>query len=280
MATVLVRGTAENYNRSDRVAVSIATSAAMRFNKKVLILPLTSALNPLEVLMGQRLKENKIKSRGYTFDDSGIDALFRRIEQGPITAEGFADVCVSVLKESNAFDIAPVSKRPDFAEYVPTAEVYLQKILKHANACYDLVVVLTDACHGDVLHLGQKLCDKEVTVIAQGYKTDVDATPDSLYVINNYDGSSKFTYKYMKKLYDISTDTKMFPFPYNIRFKDACRESNAIEFLVSNVNEDQLEDNFIFLDDLKRLTAAVLGIEKPTIAERQFVERERASTRK
>lgn len=280
MATVLIRGTNECSNRCERVAVSIATCAALRFNKRVLVLPLTTAYDPTDILLGSKIKENRVKSRGYVFDDTGIDALLRRIEQGPIDASGFSGVCLNIAKEGNIFDIASNSKRQDLNEYIPAIEVQLSKIFKHANKVYDLVIVLGNAADEEALKTLEKITDTEITVIAQGPKTEFTCKPDTLYAINNYDSDSVFDYKKMKKLFGISSDTKMYPFPYNIRFKDACRESNAIEFLGSNVNEDPTDANYLFLEQLKRLTGAALGIEKPVIEERQFVEKERPSRRK
>jgi hypothetical protein len=280
MASILVRGTSNSSNRADRVAIAIATCAALRFNKKVLILPLTTSYNPLDVLIGQKTKETMVKARGYVFDDSGIDALLRRIEQGAIDATGFAGVCANIAKEGNLFDIASNSKRQDLAEYIPTIEVQLTKILKHANKVYDLVIVLADAKDKEALKVLEKITDKELTVIAQGPKMDFEAAAETLYAINNYDDTSVYNYKAMKKIYGISGDTKMYPFPYNIRFKDACRQENAIEFLASNVNEDQLDDNYVFLETLKNLTSAALGIERAVIEERKFTSKERPSKRK
>lgn len=279
MASVLIRGTYENNNRADRVAVSIGTCAAMFYNRKVLILPLTTSLNPLKVLVGERNKKNAIRSRGYTFNDTGMDALMRRVELGPVTAEGFSDCCTAIAKDRNTYDIAHISSRVDFSEHIITQEAQLTKLLKAANECYDLVLVITDACHNDVLRMCQRICDDEVTVISQGYKTESDSTKDSIYVINNYDASSVFTYKEMKKLYGISSNKKMYPFPYNIGFKDKCREFNAIEFLTYSYAEDKYDENYNFMEMIKRLTSAVMNIEKDEIEEPKLKSKQRTGRR-
>lgn len=277
MSSVLIKGTKENPNRSDRVAIAIATCAALRLNKKVLILPLTTKFNPTDVLLGQRLSENKIITKGYRFEDSGVDALLRRIGQGAIDAASFSTVCTNITKDENLFDIASNPKSLDFEDSIPSIEVALSKILKHANKVYDLVIVLADTANDKSVEVLRKITDREITVIAQGPKVEVEDSPETIYVINNYDETSVFNYKKMKAIYGIKSDRKMYPFQYNIRFKDACRLKNAIEFLASNINEDQQDVNYVFLEELKRLTGAAMGIEKPIVEERKFVTKERAS---
>lgn len=280
MSTVVIRGTTHDSQRAERIVAAISCVASLRYAKKVLVLPMTIKYNVTDILLGSRLKQNAIKSKGYSFDDSGLDALMRRMEQGGLTAESFSDCCVNVAKVANSFDIAANSKRQDLAEYIVQNENFIKKFIQIANSVYDLVILLADAGDEDTLKILENLADTEATVIPQGNKVELSARPDTLYVINNYDATSIYNYKRMKAIYDIPTENKLYSVPYNIRFKDSCRSESAIEFMTTNVKPDQTDDNYVFMECLSRITGAILGVEEPLIREKKFVHKERPSKRK
>lgn len=272
--TVLIHGTNENHNRADRITLALACTAHFKFSKKVLVLPLTNHFDLEDVLIGQRLKANAIKGRGISFNDSGVDALTRRLEQGTLKAETFSDCCTSVTKTANGFDIAPYSKKPDADEFILKNENLIKLLVEQAAKVYDVVILLADGKQAEIIGKLGKMVESELTIISQGCKAKYEARPDTLYAVNNYDSSSLFTYKEMKKIYGIEDNTKLYPVPYNIRFKDACRMESAIDFMTANIAPDQTDENFIFVEDLKRLTSAVLKTEAPLIKELNFAKKE------
>lgn len=280
MSTVLIRGTTNDSQRADRIVAAISCVASLRYAKKVLVLPMTINYNVSDILLGSRLKQNVIKSRGYSFDDSGMDALLRRFEQGGLTAEAISDCCINVAKMANSFDIAANSKRQDLAEYITQNESFIKKFIQTTNSVYDLVILLADAKDEDTLKILENIADVEATVIPQGNKTELTAREDSLYIINNYDATSVYNYKKMKGIYNIPTENKLYSVPYNIRFKDSCRTETAIEFLTTNVKPDQTDDNYVFMECLSRITGAILGVEEPLIQEKRFVHKERPMKRR
>jgi len=275
MSTVLIRGTTHDSQRADRITAAISCVASLRYAKKVLVLPMSLRYNVSDILLGSRLKQNTIKSRGYSFDDSGMDALIRRLEQGNLTAETFSDCCINVAKMANTFDIAANSKRPDLSEYIIQNESFIKKFIQTADGIYDLVILLADANDEKLLKTLENIADVEATVIPQGNKAEMTARKDSLYIINNYDATSVFNYKKMKGIYNIPTEKKLYSVPYNIRFKDSCRTETAIDFLTTNVKPDQIDDNYVFMECLSRITGAILGVEEPLIREKKFVHKER-----
>ena len=176
---------------------------------------------------------------------------------------------------ANTFDIAANSKRPDLSEYIIQNESFIKKFIQTADGIYDLVILLADANDEKLLKTLENIADVEATVIPQGNKAEMTARKDSLYIINNYDATSVFNYKKMKGIYNIPTEKKLYSVPYNIRFKDSCRTETAIDFLTTNVKPDQIDDNYVFMECLSRITGAILGVEEPLIREKKFVHKER-----
>lgn len=272
--TILVHGTYENHNRADRIALAIACTAHFKFSKKVLVLPMTNHFELENVLMGERIKANAIKGRGISFNDNGIDALLRRLEQGTLKAETFSDCCFSATRTANGLDIAPYSKKPDADEFICRNENLISLLINQASNVYDVVIVLADGKKAEIIGKLGKMVESELTIISQGCKAKFESRPDTLFAVNNYDGSSEFTYKEMKKIYGIEDNAKLYPVPYNIRFKDACRKECAIDFMTANIEPDQTDENYVFIEDLKRLTSAVLKTEAPLIKELNFAKKE------
>lgn len=271
---VLIHGTKESSNRADRIAIAIASSAFFNFQKSVLILPLSSKYDPQNILMGKRIKANKIIERGVSFNDEGIDALFRRGELENLSAETFSDYCFKVTKQANGFDIAAHSNKPDEEEFYLNNDYLLKSIISQAKKAYDLVILLVNGESKNLIENIAKSVDSEITIISQGNKAEHFGSKDTYYAINNYDGSSIFTYKEMKKIYGIEDNTKLYPVPYNIHFKDSCRKESAIEFLTANIAPNKQDDNFIFIEQIKNLTQAILKTELPVLKERNFEEKE------
>lgn len=274
MGTVLIHGTRVNTGKAERIAAAVASVAYLKFSRKVLVLPMSTKFDMISVLTGAKQKTNAIRSRGYSFDDSGIDALCRRAEQGSLAPEAFTDCCTSLARTVNSYDVAGISKRADFGDYVARNARLFERLVKDAERAYDLVILVGDSTEMEAIEKMQGIAQTEVTIITQGNKKEVFATPDSLYAINDYDGASVYTYKKMKEVYGIQSDRKLYPVPYNIRFKDSCRTECAADFFSTNVKPDPMDENNVFIECVAKLTSAIVGMEEPFIQERRFVTKE------
>ena len=265
---VLVRGTADSGNYADRIAVAMANATMQRFAKKVLCLQMTSRYRMEKVLMGKRIETNKINSAEFSFDDTGLDALMRRAEAGQLSSEQFSDCCINVAKQANSFDIAETTRNANVEGYLLDNIGLLRELIKNADIVYDVVIILADASKTELLEQLESIADREVVCVPQGPKKDIKAKEDAFFAVKNYDSLSSFTTKAMSRMYG----TKLvFPFPYNIAFKDACLNDFALSFLSMNIAPDETDDNYYFTESVKTLTGSVLGLEEPVIKERGFV---------
>lgn len=280
MATVLIRGANDSSYHSDRIAAAIACVSSFEYKKSVLILPMTTKFKVEEILSGKRMKQSSVSKRGYAFDDSGMDGLIRRAEQGTLTADAFSDCCIHIIKEANSFDIAKNTSRPDLAEFIIKNESLISQLVRNANVVYNEVILLADTDNEDTLKALERISEKEVTVIPQGNKREFSSKSDSILVINDYDQSSVFTYKHMKEIYKLRSDVKLYPIPYNIAFKDACRTEKAIDYFSANVKLDKsFDDNYNFITCVSNLVRAIIGGEEPVVEELSFSKLMRAERR-
>lgn len=273
---VLVRGTEDSGNYADRITLAMASAAMQRFAKKVLCLPMTPRYRMERVLMGKRLDNSRIDTSEISFDDTGLDALLRRAEAGPLSSEQFSDCCLNVAKQANSFDIAENTRSVNVDSFYMENINLIREAVKNADIVYDVVFILADASKTELLTKLEDIADREVVCVPQGPKKNVNAKSGAFYAIKNYDRLSSFTAKSMSRMYGTRL---MFPFPYNITFKDACLNEFALSFLSMNAAPDETDENYYFTESVKDLTGNVLGLEEPVIKERNFVFRTQTERR-
>lgn len=265
---ILVRGTDVSANYADRILAAMASVAMGRFNKRVLVMQ-TTAKYPVEnVLMGNVLSNDKLKTESFTMEDSGMDALMRRIVMGQLTGEQFSDCSTRVASTANSFDVAGISKDTEFSRQLLEGFNVFKELVKSAAAIYDTIFILADAEDKKLLAMLEELADTEVVCVPQGPAEDYSAAPDCFYAIDSYDAASYYTAKTIGKYYG---SKKVFPVPYNIGFKDSCLRQNSRYFMFTNYNPETDDDNATFIDAVAKLVGNVLGVDEPYLRERRFI---------
>lgn len=272
---VLVRGTSESSNYADRILAAMASTAMQRYAKHVVVLQATSRHPVDQILFGKRLSTNHISTSEYSFEDSGMDALLRKIEMGHMDGITFSDYCIQIARSQNGFDVAPPSKRPDFAEYLVKNQNLFRELVKNALAIYDMVFILADCRDKELIPILEEIATQEVVCVPQGPKQEFRARPDAFIAVKNYDSNSAFNSKVMSKDYGVKA---VFPFPYNIGFKDACLNQYAISYMNSNVSPESTDTNYFFVECVSQLVGNVLGLSEPVIKEHNFVYKKTEGT--
>lgn len=269
---ILVRGLTDSHSQSyaDRITAAMATTSTMVYGKKTLVLQATT-YSPIEnILRGKMLKAADIKSTEYSFEDSGMDAILRRLQMGHLDNEQFSDCCHAMSKQMNSLDIAGVSKDKEIASTLAENVAQLRELLRNANAIYDVVFFFLRGDDTELLTVlkENELYDREVVCITQGPCREKNADKNIVYAVKNYDRLSAFTTKVMSHAYN---NRNIFPIPYNVMFKDACLSETALTFLSTNVNPDENDDNVYFSQCLSNLVGNLLGMAEPYVKERHFV---------
>lgn len=265
---VLVRGTDVFHNRSNRILSAMASIALGRFNKRVLILQTTTKLPIEKVLMGAHITLDSLKQMNFAMEDTGMDALMRRIVMGPLTGEQFSDCTTAVASTANSLDIANVSKNADFEQYVLENINVFKELLKSANSIYDVVFILADASNKELTSALEEVVDSEVVCIPQGPAEKYDAAPDCFFAVEAFNMASYYNVKMLSKAYN---SRKIFPVPYNIGFKDACLRQNARYFMFTNHSPGEFDGNAEFIEYVAKLVGNVLEMDEPVSRERIFI---------
>ena len=270
---ILVRGTADSNseNYADRITAALAANSALTYGKKTVVLQLSN-FNPVEnVLYGKRFKESSIASESYQIDDSGLDAIIRRLSMGRLTDEQFADCGYTF---NNCLNIVGPSKETDIAKTLAGNPNLLKEILVNANEIYNTVYVFVRGRDAELRKalISLNMIQKEIVCVPQGNAIDEEVKRDkeieTLYAVKNFDEGSIFTLRTMAKSYNTKN---IYPIPYNVAFKDACLSESAWYFFNMNINPTDSDDNGRLISCISALNGSVTGITEPYIKERHFV---------
>lgn len=258
---------------SSRILASLAASVVYRYNKRVLILQ-SGRTEPVEdTLAGRKIRDSHILSSETAFEDSGMDALLRRVEMGSLSAKQFSDSCYAMLKADNTFDVAGVSKVQDFDVYLSENMGLFRELLRSGLNVYDVVFVHINSAERGLIKQIEMTCtefngenvgtDIPLNVICtlQGYRPSEDISKHML-IVSDFASDSHFTLRYMRHMYDVKN---MVSVPHDVSFVDACLREDAIAFLASNAMPEKWEDTFAFADGCAKATGILLGMQEPEL---------------
>ncbi len=275
---ILIRGTANSstQNYADRILAALFTTSLTKYGKKTLVIQ-TDSKHPVEdVLLGRYKKANMISSE-FSFSTNGMDAIWKNIRSGSMSADDWSDACRNISKQrQNGLDVADVSNDPEFTNRLINEFGTFEDIIRSADQWYDIVYIFVNGNNKELLEKinasiieGRNLVDKEIVCVPQAPEKLEEPGANKYFAIKNFDFGSEFTLKEMSNIYG----KNVFPIPYNIRFKDACLKQDALHFFSVNMKNEENDENYKFSECVSAMVGSLLGIEEKDDKERNFVFR-------
>ncbi len=270
---ILIHGTAEGSNYADRIASALATTALTRYGKKVLVLQLNEK-HPIEETLVGRAKQATLIKGEFSFTDSGMDALWKRVRAGGITPEEWSDCTKNISKQDHGFDVAEISQNKNFHSMILTQFEFFEKMVLSGEEVYQIVFICVDHDDDEMIKtlkeariLNTPFIDKEIVCVPQG-PAEVTVSPDTYLAVKNFDFNSEFSVKNMENYYH---NKHIYPIPYNIGYKDACLKQDALRFLSLNVKPEDSDDNIEFAECVSKFVGVLLGVEEIEDKQKMFV---------
>lgn len=263
-------------SHSSRILAALAASVVYRYNKRVLILQ-SGRHDPIEdMLAGRRIRDSHIMSDETAFEDSGMDALLRRVEMGQLSAKQFSDCCYSMLKADNTFDVAGISKVQDFDVYLSENMGAFRELLRSGCNVYDIVFVYINSLADKLAEQVEEICAElnndaagcplNIICSLQGYRPTEDVSDHSV-VITDYSSDSCYTVQRMRYMHKTRN---LFIIPQDIAFRDACLSDDAITFLASNIDPEEWEDTYPFAKSCTKVTGMLLGMNEQKEEKKEY----------
>lgn len=229
---ITIRGTDSNNNKAAHVTALLAGINASSKSRKSLVLQICKSVPIEDLLIGKKKQETDIRETGFMFEDTGVDALFRRIETQRIQKEHFDACCTPILNSDNLLDIATASTKEHFADELLQREEDIESLIKQAQEIYDDIFIYADSSNFALLDILNKYAELSIICIRQGIKEDISSIPANvIYLVTGYDRNSTYSIRYMKNLYKLKD---MFALPYSSEMKDAYNRGTLMQFIGSN----------------------------------------------
>jgi len=248
---IIVRGTDLNNNKSAHVTAMIAAMNAIRRSRKSLIIQFSQKTPIDNLLIGRKQMETEVREVGFMFEDTGVDALFRRVETQRLLKEHFDACCTPILNAENLLDIATLSKKENFESDLIGREEDIEALIRQAKDIYDDVYIYANSKNDKLLDILNNYVDLSITCIRQGIKENITHVPDkNVVVVTGYDNESMYNIRYMRNMYK---NKKLVYIPYNVEFKDAYNNGTLMQFLGKNEKISKEDANYPFFEAINNI---------------------------
>lgn len=254
-------------------AAAISCVASSKFKQDTLVIQLRDNITPIEKqLFKKELDALAIKTADYTFDDSGIDALLRRVSFSTLQKEDFVNCSINTLTGNDKLSVIGVTKKKSIEQEVIPALPRVIELLKRADVCYDLVIVILPPTHSDITRALLSVRDLDFI--------SVMCVPQSIAVINtttvkknlgnvfmkrkkepeeenkqndlntvllmgNTDVESKYSAKNIAAAYGFKQG-KVCSILHDAHFKDSISQGDVYNFVMKNLENDIDDDLYNF----------------------------------
>ena len=233
---IVFRGTQRGKNNAPQALAICAGISATVYKQKTLVVQLTPTCPIEEYLIGKQLSAIEITAERYSFEDSGIDSLFRRKNISKFEKNHFDNAIVPLVTAERLFDVMKVSKKPsaDFERDIEMNEDLVKKIILNAKSFYENIFVYVSGKSELQTKLAGTFADKTVCCLQQGKVEKIlEKEQVTNYLLTNFNDQSVFSKKVIAKNYGINAN-KLHVMPYNVVFHDYYTAGNALQFILHN----------------------------------------------
>ena len=268
---IYVRGTSESRNSAYSMTALLAGEGAVKYNRKTIVIPFDDDRSIERYFIGKYLDEIKIEEQGFSFDDNGVDALFRRVDNTRLLQEHFDQATQPIFESKNLLDIPPKTNKSSLIDEIIKTPENVENLINYAKDIYDDVYLISRGSNEEFINILNGLADISLICIKQIPAENVIAPHEKLiYVVNEYDSNSVFNLKYMaQKVYKIKHAVAM---PYNAEFKDAYNLGRLVPYLGKNQNISKEDVNYPLFHACDSLLEKIYNDEEVTLEEDKDVE--------
>lgn len=257
---IAFRGTSRGKNNAPQALALCAGISATMFKQKTIVIQLTPTCPIEDYLIGKQLAALEITAESYSFDDSGIDSLFRRRNISKFEGEHFDNAVVPLVTAERLFDVLKISKKPasEFDTDIINNPDTVKKIIKDAADIYDNVFVYVNGKSEEIIKITEAIVDKTVICLHQGKKENIIRQESATeFLISPYNNQSTFSRKVIAKMYNIPLKNTH-EMPYNVVFHDYYTSGNALQFVLHNSKCSEDDVNYEIMNSMREFVEILL----------------------
>lgn len=233
----------------------VSIMGAIDGTRKTLLLENHYNINNLENAL---IKQDRtmVKEESYFYNQIGLDSLIKRVHSRMVNESSVQEASISLMNGTMHYIPQSHISNKEFFEYEFNQVIHpLFRVLEDFG---DVVYVDTAGCD----HLSSKVILNEADlvvvnlsqnplILSNYFKNYSSLHEKAVYLIGNYNPDSRFNLKNIIRMYHIDKN-KIAVIPYNIEYKDAVAEGNAIRFLMRNFDCGKEEPNYYFIREVKK----------------------------
>jgi len=242
-------------------AITAAINLSMKYNLKTLLFHNQYIKSNLESAFISE-KENKNMENMYTFDEMGIDAVAKLINSGQLTQDNIKNYTTEV-GENLSLIIGSTKREERFKEI----EKQISKIVLCSGG-YDVTLIdlnsgINECSKNIILN-----CDLVVVNLNQNEKVLTDFfnnIPKELQkkkymiVLGKYNPESKFTIKYIRKVFKVKNEIAAVP--YNVNYLDSHNNHKVMRYFKSlNSNLNKSDEDYYFREQVNLFTNIIVQL--------------------
>ncbi|SFR76925.1 hypothetical protein [Anaeromicropila populeti] len=247
---------------SNLACMSVACTLLKR--QKMVLFENHYSINSLEyAFCGSRNRvKNLLREEGYYYDVTGLEYLIKRVQSDMFSDKGISEFTNQFLDQS----IYYLPKNPGLNKEYFEFELnqVLSKLLVLLETFADMVWVDT-ACNNNLSTISilqdadivvVNLCQSKA-VLEHFFENYQSLLPKAVFILGNYQPNSFYNVANVRRKYHISKEI-IGVIPYNPHFQDSLSNGSVIEFLTRNFACDGKDENFYFIDQLRRSASILL----------------------
>lgn len=240
---------------------SISVMGALLYKMKSVILENHFNVNNLEQIFLNFPENSLVKEENYYYNHIGMDYLLKHIS---------SDIGIGTLIEKASLSFLNKS-----IYYIPQSHLVNPEILEYElnKVIIDLIhmlddfsdITFMDTGYSNALSSKYILNEADLVVInlsqdkqilTHFFENHSSIREKAVYLIGSYNENSKYNLINISRKYHINKEL-IGVIPYNIEFKDALSEGTVIEFISRNYECKKTDNNYYFINELKRATGIV-----------------------
>lgn len=266
MSIVTFWGTGKEQVGKTLAVVALATNMAIEHNKRILVISASYNNDTLKNCYwneeGTQKNNMFVKTPGLELDN-GIEGLAKIIQSNKVSPELITNYTKVVFKDRLEVLLGFEERTQTNSEEV--AKIY-SGIVETAAKYYDIVFVDLD---NEINPIGtNEILKKSDLVIAMTSQKIASikkmqekrfklSQSKTMLLIGKYDRKSKYTIKNLTRM--IGEKNELLTIPYNTLYFEAAQEGNATDlFLRLRRIEDKNDENFFFIDQVKKTTEEIV----------------------
>lgn len=237
---------------------------AMLEHKRTIMFENHYNLNDLEqAFIQEREKRNHVlKEELAYYDPKGMEGLIRRVHSNYTYKEIMEDVSLKFM--DNLLYYLPKSDLVNHEYFEFELNQVIKQLIAFLNHSFDCVFI--DTASNQMLSTKLILEDSDLVVVNLCQNKSVldhfffhyhSLMDKAVFLVGNYREQSKYNLCNIRRRYKIPRE-KIGVVPFNFEFSDAVSGGTAIEFLMRNLSCKRQDDNYFFINEVKKSAAMIM----------------------